>query len=176
LQTGGGGQHEKIEHQPHEPRAQAPTGPALLGNLEAHSPAMSSASGSGLDRVPVPRSARGCSDRGASWPISTRPGYQGSYGRASRRLEANSRGPRVNFKWTSLVVAGLHTGATTPCLPQRLVAKEASIMPLLNSRRQLGPISRQHCPPRRSPLASVQERQTLGRRSSVTSAAPSPRT
>jgi hypothetical protein len=37
----------------------------LLGNLEAHAPAMSSASGSGLDRVPVPRSARRSSDRQA---------------------------------------------------------------------------------------------------------------
>jgi hypothetical protein len=30
LQTGGGGQHEKIEHQPHEKGAR---GPALLGNV-----------------------------------------------------------------------------------------------------------------------------------------------
>jgi hypothetical protein len=61
LQTGGGG-YEKSDDQPHEERAR---GPALLGNLEAHAPAVPCASGSGLDRVPVPRSARRSADRQA---------------------------------------------------------------------------------------------------------------
>jgi hypothetical protein len=64
LQTGGGG-YEKSDHQPHEPGTPAATGPALLGNREAHAPAMPCASGSGLDRVPVPRSARRGANRGS---------------------------------------------------------------------------------------------------------------
>jgi hypothetical protein len=57
MQTGTGG-YEKIEHQPHEPSASASTGPALLSNREENAQAMPSASGSGLDRVPMPRSTR----------------------------------------------------------------------------------------------------------------------
>jgi hypothetical protein len=64
MQTGGGG-NGKRDDQPHESSAAAATGPALLGNIEAHAPAMPSASSSGLDRLPVPRSTRRSSDRQA---------------------------------------------------------------------------------------------------------------
>jgi hypothetical protein len=64
MQTGGGG-NGKSDDQPHESGAPAATGPALLSNLQAHAPAMPCASGSGLERVPVPRSARRSSHREA---------------------------------------------------------------------------------------------------------------
>jgi hypothetical protein len=48
---------KKSDDQPHEALARDARGAALLANLEAHVPAVPCASGSGLDRVPVPRSA-----------------------------------------------------------------------------------------------------------------------